>query len=1123
MGRKKDAENIRVVIRVRPLNQKERETGKEAVHLDLGMGSISVQHAVGDPDRFTFDAVYNNTFTQREIFNNEVKPLAQSVLDGYNATVFAYGQSGSGKTFTMTGAPGTENAGLMPNALDAIFVGIKELETTNKTFRIKISYLELYNGKARDLFAKKQTNLEIKQNSIKNFYVKGLDAFEVTTTAECLRLFDEGTERRKTASTDLNEHSSRSHAIFTVHIVSTDHESDAGSPVVMNSKLNLCDLAGSERQSKTNTTGDALREGCNINLSLSALGTVIDTLVKGKQHVPYRSSPLTMLLKDSLGGNSKTVMFANVGPADMNTAETISTLRFADRAKQIENKPVKNLDPKDQMIVDLKEEIEMLKKRLSKGGGGDLEKEQELETRMETMQVERDQERQGWERERLDLEGQIRLLERQVKELEEMVNKLTKDLEDAGDRSKVGGTQVDELKDQLEELKKGNMEFIQRVLPEDLVADVSSKQIEGDESESGIWARTKIQDMQDAALRWLKEDKKKVSEEEMGERVAAATEDFQAKIKAMEEQHAQDKKNLEEEFAIEKKRLAAEIDDLATTKASLEQTKDQNSKLKEKIKKDHEKYKTKLSAVQQQVDEKAQDETRAKEEVDESRRKITQMQEEITAAVEKAKQDAQRQQEEAELTHKKQLNELQQKLDSELEAKEAEKDELMQKVKRLEISRLTKQIHPNKLKNKGQMPKDEDEDTAGDAANDGFVDEGEHIMSTGELAHLDKLQEEGGGVLSELGTQLRIQLALQRLRHQQQKQLDGLVARYSTAASDNRGKVTKDKMTKALDSLAREKQEQYDSLRQQKEKEQERIVKNVNKMKLQFEEKERKWQDLQQEMEADIRDANEANSSLTKEMEQLLEQVQTLHRDLEDKDAELSRMDRRRERELMQSQRDFQTAEEDISRQREQISRLKESERSFMDMRKEYELVKVSLRDQRGQVEAQRARLRNMEEMWQNEKQRSESLRRQAEEAQARVDKTEEHYQEVVRDHGQRMSKLLHERVEAERQQHLEELREQQAKLREKMEKLRKAKQREQKAKQKFDEMVLENEQLRVQLEECKVDALRLMSQGADDSGLHDHRRNIEALVRREKDLRMEQNMAFTGRPPSREMRGSGY
>eukprot|EP01062_Namystynia_karyoxenos_P033293 TRINITY_DN244_c1_g1_i1.p1 TRINITY_DN244_c1_g1~~TRINITY_DN244_c1_g1_i1.p1 ORF type:complete len:1118 (+),score=626.38 TRINITY_DN244_c1_g1_i1:92-3445(+) len=1117
MGKKKDAENIRVVIRVRPMNQKERETCKEAVHLDLGMGSISVAHAVGDPDRFTFDAVYNNTFSQKQIFNNEVKPLVQSVLDGYNATVFAYGQSGSGKTFTMTGVPGTENAGLMPNALNAIFAGVKELETTQKTYRIKISYLELYNGKARDLFAKKQTNLEIKQNASKNFYVKGLDAFEVTTTTECLRLFDEGTERRKTASTDLNEHSSRSHAIFTVYIVSTDHEADAGAPVIMTSKLNLCDLAGSERQSKTNTTGDTLREGCNINLSLSALGTVIDTLVKGKGHVPYRSSPLTMLLKDSLGGNSKTVMFANVGPADMNTAETISTLRFADRAKQIENKPVKNLDPKDQMIADLKEQIEDLKRRLARGGGGDLEKEQELENRIEVIQVERDQERQEWERERLDLESQIRMLEKQVKELEEMVQKMSKDLEDAGDLKKVGGTQVDELKDQLEELKKMSMEFFQRILPENLIAEVASKQI-GAQQESGVvWDRTKIQDMHDAFLKWWKEERQRgVSEEETQERVAAATADLQGKLKQVEEQHAQQQKMHDEEFQIEKKRLADEMETLATTKASLENAEGQCTRLKEKIRKDHEKFKTKLAAVQQQVEEKAGEVRAKEEELSDLRAQLSRAKEDADGALEKARTEAERAAAERDLEAKKQLSALQQKLDAELEAKEEEKAELAQKIKRLEISRLHNQMRPGK---------GEAEASGSDAANDGFVDEGDHTLSTGELAHLDKLGGDGdGGVLSELHTQLRIQLALQRLRHQQQKQLDGLVGRYHRAAQDARGKVSEEKMRKALDQLAQERQEQYDALRTQKEKEQAKIVKNVNKMKSQFEEEVRRLNDDKQELEAELREVNETNAALSKELESLLEQVQTLHGELEEKAAEVQRLDRRRERELVQAQRDAQAAEDDIHRLREQITKHKELERQYQDLRKEHELTKVSLRDQRGQVEAQRARLRNMEEMWQTEKQRNETLRQQAEEAQARIDKTEEHYQEVVRAHGERMSKLLHERVEEERQQHAEEMREQQHREKLVREKLKKAKAREQKAKQKFDEMVLENEQLQTQFEECKVAALRLY-QEKEGGGrqVDDHRRNIDDLVRREKQLRIEQDLAFTGRPPSREMRGSGY
>lgn len=167
------------------------------------------------------------------------------------------------------------------------------------------------------------------------------------------------------------------------------------------SKINVVDLAGSEKLSKTNATGDTAKEGCNINLSLSALATVIDTIVKGGKHIPYRGSPLTMLLKDSLGGNAKTVMFANIGPSQKNTSQTISTLRFALRAKQIENKPIKNVDPKDARIQDLLDQIEQLTARL---GNVDLNVQDSLRQRIEQLQIENSDLRGGGEKHNIELE-----------------------------------------------------------------------------------------------------------------------------------------------------------------------------------------------------------------------------------------------------------------------------------------------------------------------------------------------------------------------------------------------------------------------------------------------------------------------------------------------------------------------------------------------------------------------------------------------------------------------------------------------------------------------------------------------------------------------------------------------
>ncbi|KAL7699122.1 OSM3-like kinesin [Lotmaria passim] len=363
------AENIKVLVRCRPLSEKEKATGhKSCVDLDLTAHTVTANNVIGEPDRFTFDAVINNSFSQKDIFTQFIMPLTDSVLNGFNATVFAYGQSGSGKTYTMTGEMGDEEMeGIIPRCVKYIFESVRKMreESPSTAVSMYVSFLELYNGKVRDLLAKQQVSLDIRENKDHTFFVQGAVVAQVKLPEDVIHHLEEGTDRRRVASTELNADSSRSHSIFTLTLESTETLED-GTTRAVSSKLNLVDLAGSERQGKTGASGDTLKEGCNINLSLSALGTVIDTIVKGGAHVPFRSSPLTMLLKDSLGGNSKTVMFANINPSERNLSETVSTLRFADRAKQIKNKPVVNMDSKDQKIAELTDMVKELKEKLSK-------------------------------------------------------------------------------------------------------------------------------------------------------------------------------------------------------------------------------------------------------------------------------------------------------------------------------------------------------------------------------------------------------------------------------------------------------------------------------------------------------------------------------------------------------------------------------------------------------------------------------------------------------------------------------------------------------------------------------------------------------------------------------------
>jgi hypothetical protein len=291
-----------------------------------------------------------------------------SIFKGFNGTIFAYGQTGAGKSHTMEGLlDPPELRGIIPNSFKHIFEHINANTNPGKQFLVRVSYLEIYNEEIRDLLSKDPTNkLELKENADHEVYVKDLTAVPVKSFNEMDAVLNAGKKNRVTGSTLMNATSSRSHAVFLVTMETAEMNVIDGKSKILVGKLNLVDLAGSERQSKTGATGQRLKEATKINQSLSALGNVISALVDARStHVPYRDSKLTRLLQDSLGGNTKTVMIANCGPADYNYDETLSTLRYADRAKQIRNKPRINEDPKDAMLREFQDEIARLRARLA--------------------------------------------------------------------------------------------------------------------------------------------------------------------------------------------------------------------------------------------------------------------------------------------------------------------------------------------------------------------------------------------------------------------------------------------------------------------------------------------------------------------------------------------------------------------------------------------------------------------------------------------------------------------------------------------------------------------------------------------------------------------------------------
>ncbi|XP_044310476.1 kinesin-like protein KIF3A isoform X2 [Varanus komodoensis] len=367
-----NSDNVKVVVRCRPFNEREKTMCyKMAVNVDEMRGTITVHKTDSSnepPKTFTFDTVFGPESKQLDVYNLTARPIIDSVLEGYNGTIFAYGQTGTGKTFTMEGVRAVpELRGIIPNSFAHIFGHIAKAEGDTR-FLVRVSYLEIYNEEVRDLLGKDQTQrLEVKERPDVGVYIKDLSAYVVNNADDMDRIMTLGHKNRSVGATNMNEHSSRSHAIFTITIECSEKGVDGNMHVRMG-KLHLVDLAGSERQAKTGATGQRLKEATKINLSLSTLGNVISALVDGKStHVPYRNSKLTRLLQDSLGGNSKTMMCANIGPADYNYDETISTLRYANRAKNIKNKARINEDPKDALLRQFQKEIEELKKKLEEG------------------------------------------------------------------------------------------------------------------------------------------------------------------------------------------------------------------------------------------------------------------------------------------------------------------------------------------------------------------------------------------------------------------------------------------------------------------------------------------------------------------------------------------------------------------------------------------------------------------------------------------------------------------------------------------------------------------------------------------------------------------------------------
>ncbi|XP_068187205.1 kinesin family member 4 [Antennarius striatus] len=363
---------VRVALRCRPMVPKEILEGCQSC-LTFVPGEPQV--IVGTEKAFTYDYVFDPTAEQEEVFSTAVSSLLDGLFKGYHATVLAYGQTGSGKTYSMGGTytSAQENdpsVGVIPRVIKRIFE--EREKKTDIDFCMSVSYLEIYNEDILDLLcsSKDKTAINIREDPKDGIKIVGLTERQVHCDSEMVGCLELGNSARTVGSTAMNAASSRSHAIFTITLEQRKGTDKSDSII---SKLRLVDLAGSERQKKTRAEGERLKEGININRGLLCLGNVIGALgdeSKKNTFVPYRDSKLTRLLQDSLGGNSHTLMIACVSPADSNMEETINTLRYADRARKIKNKPVVNIDPRVAELNRLKNQVRELQVMLLHARGG---------------------------------------------------------------------------------------------------------------------------------------------------------------------------------------------------------------------------------------------------------------------------------------------------------------------------------------------------------------------------------------------------------------------------------------------------------------------------------------------------------------------------------------------------------------------------------------------------------------------------------------------------------------------------------------------------------------------------------------------------------------------------------
>ncbi|XP_041647232.1 kinesin-like protein KIF1A isoform X16 [Cheilinus undulatus] len=388
--------SVKVAVRVRPFNS--REMGKESkciIQMSGNTTTIINPKQAKDNKSFNFDYSYwshtspedVNYASQMRVYKDIGEEMLLHAFEGYNVCIFAYGQTGAGKSYTMMGKQDVKDQqGIIPLLCEDLFTKINDNTDNSMSYSVEVSYMEIYCERVRDLLnPKNKGHLRVREHPLMGPYVEDLSKLAVTSYTDIQDLMDSGNKARTVAATNMNETSSRSHAVFNIIFTQKRHDAETDNTSEKVSKVSLVDLAGSERADSTGAKGTRLKEGANINKSLTTLGKVISALAevdsgsnknkkkkKVESFIPYRDSVLTWLLRENLGGNSRTAMVAALSPADINYDETLSTLRYADRAKQIRCNAVINEDPNNRLVRELKEEVSRLKELLYAQGLGDI-------------------------------------------------------------------------------------------------------------------------------------------------------------------------------------------------------------------------------------------------------------------------------------------------------------------------------------------------------------------------------------------------------------------------------------------------------------------------------------------------------------------------------------------------------------------------------------------------------------------------------------------------------------------------------------------------------------------------------------------------------------------------------